>query len=141
MARTNRTNKKDAVFFQELATGSTITAAAETAGYTRQRVYEWRDKDPNFAAQWADADAQAIERMEAEADRRALEGVPEPVFYQGIEVGKVQRYSDTLLMFRLKRKDPRYRESYREDPADAVREGAAAIAEAFKSMAAADGDE
>ena len=32
----------------------------------------------------------AVERLEAEADRRAVEGVLEPVFYQGEECGQVR---------------------------------------------------
>jgi len=53
----------------------------------------------------------AIERIEEEADRRAVEGTLEPVFYQGFECGQVRRYSDTLLIFRLKALNPqKYRE-------------------------------
>ena len=44
--------------------------------------------------------------MEDEAVRRAVEGVPRPVFYQGKVVGAVQEYSDELLirMLRARRK-------------------------------------
>ena len=40
--------------------------------------------------------------IEAEARRRAVDGVDEPVYYQGKEVGTVRRYSDVLLIFLLK---------------------------------------
>lgn len=51
------------------------------------------------------------ELLEAEAVRRAYEGVDEPVFYQGSECGEVRKYSDTLLMFLLKGMMPnKYRE-------------------------------
>ena len=40
--------------------------------------------------------------MEDEAVRRAVEGVPRPVFYQGQIVGAVQEYSDELLIRMLK---------------------------------------
>ena len=36
--------------------------------------------------------------------RRAKDGVPEPVFYQGQVVGETRRFSDTLAMFILKSK-------------------------------------
>ena len=45
---------------------------------------------------------QAAQRLEAEAKRRAVEGVEEPVFYQGKQCGVIKRYSDALLMFLLK---------------------------------------
>ena len=41
--------------------------------------------------------------LEAEAHRRAVEGVEEPVgWYKGQAGGTVRRYSDVLLMFLLK---------------------------------------
>ena len=40
--------------------------------------------------------------LEAEARRRAVEGVRKPVFYQGVICGWVGEYSDTLLIFLLK---------------------------------------
>ena len=43
-----------------------------------------------------------VERLETEAQRRAVEGWDEPVFHEGREVGKKRRYSDTLLIFTLK---------------------------------------
>lgn len=53
----------------------------------------------------------AIERPEAEADRRGHTGFPEPVFYEGVHVADRTKYSDGLLMFRLKALAP---EKYRE---------------------------
>ena len=50
--------------------------------------------------------------LEAEAHRRAVEGVEEPVgWYKGVAGGTVRRYSDALLIFTLKGLLPdRYRE-------------------------------
>jgi hypothetical protein len=98
-------------FFGAIAGGQTISAAANAAGYSRRSVYDRRSADKSFQERWDDAVAVAIERMEAEADRRAIEGTLEPVFYQGVECGQVRRFSDTLLIFRLKALRP---EMYRE---------------------------
>ena len=50
--------------------------------------------------------------LEAEADRRAVEGVVKPLFYKGQRLPvEVREYSDVLLMFRLKALRP---EQYRE---------------------------
>lgn len=57
------------------------------------------------------ADLQATEVLEQEAWRRAREGIAEPVYQHGKEVGTIQRYSDQLLMFLLRARAPeRYRD-------------------------------
>ena len=61
----------------------------------------WRN-NPAFEERVLSAKQVAIERLEAEADRRGYTGVPEAVFYKGVHVGDRTRYSDALLMFRLK---------------------------------------
>ena len=82
----------------------------------RQTVYDWRAADSDFAAAWDDALDQAADTMEREAFRRAVEGVEETVYgrvdrYSDGEIGKVRKYSDTLLIFLLKGARP---EKYRE---------------------------
>jgi hypothetical protein len=109
--RATRSAKLDDIFLAALAAGQIVSAAAQTAGYSRSAVYDWRKADARFCERWDEAVAIAIERLEAEADRRAVEGVLEPVFYQGEECGQVRRYSDTLLIFRLKALKP---DMYRE---------------------------
>lgn len=47
-----------------------------------------------------------VDTMEREADRRAIQGVDQPVFQNGREVGVVRKYSDVLLMFRLNGQRP-----------------------------------
>lgn len=44
-----------------------------------------------------------------EANRRAVEGVPEPIYHQGERVGSKQVYSDRLLLKLLEVADPRFR--------------------------------
>ncbi len=45
----------------------------------------------------------ALDVLEDEVTRRAVEGVEEPAgWYKGKSGGTVRRYSDTLLIFRLK---------------------------------------
>ncbi len=52
-----------------------------------------------------------IEKRVGAADRRGYTGYPDPVFYEGVHVADRMRYSDQLLMFRLKALAP---EKYRE---------------------------
>jgi hypothetical protein len=114
--RTKRTLVKDSKFFATLAKGETVEKALRASGYKRVAVYEWRSADEEFRRRWEEAVDQAVELMEAEADRRTLEGAVKPVMYQGEKVGEVREYSYTLLIFRLKALRPSvYRENIRQE--------------------------
>ncbi len=71
------------------------------AGIDRTTHYRWLE-DPDYAEQFALAQQDAGESLEAEARRRAVEGWQEPIFYQGQLVGHRPRHSDVLLIFLLK---------------------------------------
>lgn len=88
-----------------------MSFAARAIGRARSRAYGLRAEDPDFAAAWSDAVDEAIDRLEREAWRRAVEGLEEPVFYQGKVCGVVRRYSDRMLEMLLKAHRP---EEYRE---------------------------
>lgn len=89
----------------------TVTRAAQIAGVVRETHYRWLDNDKNYPEQFARAERQAHEKIEAEIKRRAIDGVLKPVFYQGAIVGHVKEYSDNLLMFYAKGAMP---EKYKE---------------------------
>ena len=113
--RTKRTPQKDGKFLKALAE-MPVGQAAMKAGYSRRSVYEYRETDPAFAQDWDDAVALYIEKLEQEADRRAFVGYEEPVWYQGEQCGTTRKYSDSLLMFRLKALAPdKYRERQQID--------------------------
>jgi hypothetical protein len=89
-----------------------VTAACKQSGVGRSTVYQWTEQDDQFAAAFREAGIKATEVLEAEAWRRAKDGVAEPVFQGGKQVGVVQRYSDQLLMFMLRARAPeRYRDN------------------------------
>ncbi len=102
-------------FLDELRRSGSITQAAKRAAIGRRTAYIWRDDDPDFAEAWEDAKQEYCDDLEAEADRRAREGVPSHLYFDkdGNIVGEVRRYSDTLLIFRLKALRP---EKYRDPP-------------------------
>ena len=112
-----------------------LAAAARASEVGRRNHFDWMD-EPEYAEAFAEAEAQCVELLEAEARRRGVEGVAEPVIYQGQlcfeplrdRQGKLQRdpngfpklsnvplvvykKSDNLLMFLLKSKRP---EVYRD---------------------------
>lgn len=112
MAARSFTKKKRERFIERLAETGSPRRAAEFACITPQWAYQVRKVDPEFAEAWADAERLFVDRLECEADRRAMEGVPRVKYFRGIPVGEEREYSDSLLMFRLKGlARERYRES------------------------------
>ncbi len=114
------TDRARTQFLEVLARTCNVTHAARSAGISRSRVYDIRMEDAEFAAAWDAAEEIAVDSLEGEARRRALEGIDEPIVYQG-EIqrdgdGKpvtIKKYSDTLAMFLLRSHRPeKYRERY-----------------------------
>jgi hypothetical protein len=110
-------------FLDNLKRTGNVTLAASAAGVSRNTPYEYRDANPDhpFVDEWDEAVEQSIDVLEAEARRRAQMGVAKPVFGAlrnadgkviGMgQIGTVQEYSDTLLIFLLKAARPgKYRE-------------------------------
>ena len=110
----NRTPKKDwqTRFLKALADTACVSRACQRAGIARSAAYSHRLKNAEFAHAWAEVLEVSIELLEAEARRRAMGEVLEPVFYQGKKCGTTRRYSDTLLIFLLKAHKP---EKYRDN--------------------------
>jgi len=100
---TKARKKRQADFLGALATGAAVKDAAKAAGVQPRTVYKWRDKDPLFAEEWQTALKTSLTALEREAARRALEGTKKPVYRGGELVGHVTEYSDSMLMFLLKR--------------------------------------
>ena len=89
-----------------------VCLACQAAGVGRSSHYRWLEQDPEYREAFDQAKEDATDVLEAEAHRRAVEGVEEPVGWdKGVAGGTVRRYSDVLLMFLLKGLRPeRYRE-------------------------------
>ncbi len=91
----------------------TLSAAAEAAGVSRRRHYQWMELDPTYPERFVEAQEIANENLEKEARRRAVEGWTEPIFYEGMHVGDKPKYSDRLLEFLMKGNLPeKYKERY-----------------------------
>jgi hypothetical protein len=110
-AEAKERREKQKVFLDSFRELGTVSAACIAAGIGRTTAYRWRQADEDFALAWHDLEEDTTDEMEREAYRRAVEGVPEPVFHKGEEIATINRYSDTLLIFMLKARKP---ETYRE---------------------------
>lgn len=100
------TGKKRSTFLNVLKETGNVSEAAREVGLSRRTAYNLRESDEEFAKAWDEAVDTGIDYLEEEARRRAYKGVAEPVFYQGMECGTVQKYSDTLMIFLLKANRP-----------------------------------
>lgn len=110
-------------FLAALAQNGNVGLACKAAKIGRRTAYNWREADKAFAEAWLDALEEAADTLEAEAWRRARDGVDEPVIYQGELSGvwvdrrgnivdedddaqqiplTVKKYSDSLLQFLLR---------------------------------------
>ena len=102
-------------FIETLERTANVSLACKKVGVSRKVAYSWKNKDSakgrDFRRRWDEAIEVAVDVLEAEARRRALTGVREPVFYKGKEITIVSKYSDTLLIFLLKAHRP---DTYRD---------------------------
>jgi len=96
-----------------------VSSSAQFAGLAEKTVYNYREKDPDFAAAWEDAIEAGTDLLEDEAMRRAVRGVEVPVFHRGKVVGSRLAYSDVLLITLLNARRPekfKYRAEVTEKP-------------------------
>lgn len=70
-------------FLRALASGCTVSEAAAAGGISSSATYALRRSDGDFAEAWRIALEDSADVLEREARRRAIEGVEEPVVYQG----------------------------------------------------------
>jgi len=87
--------------------------ACEESGVPVHTAESWDFHDRHgFKKRRALADRSALGVVEAEINRRAIEGVDHPVIHQGVITDTYKTYSDNLLMFRAKKLDPSYRDNH-----------------------------
>jgi hypothetical protein len=102
-----------AVFLAALEASGNVSAAARRAATHRGTAYRHRAADPSFREAWDEALEVALDALEAEARRRALEGWDEPVFHAGEICGHIRKYDAALLMFLMKAYRPEFRDHAR----------------------------
>lgn len=142
-ARQVLSDRRKKKFLLALAETGLVSRAAAVAGWSVDMARSVRKADPDFAARWQDALEFAVDGLEEEARRRALEGTLKPVFQQGMLVGHVREYSDNLMNTLLKANRPeKYRDNHRLE-VDAkggvlVVPGMAPSAQAWEQAASAD---
>ncbi len=90
-------------FIELLSNTCNVTLSARGVGLSRNKVYRRRKQSKRFAQRWAQAKAEAVELLEAEAWKRA------------------RSTSDTLMIFLLKANKPKkYRETIHQKHSGSV---------------------
>lgn len=105
MTRVTTDARKNALL-DALARLGNLKRACDETGISATTHYQWLRSDPAYASAYEDAATEAAEMLEAEAFRRAHDGVDKPVFYQGEQCGVIREYSDSLLSLLLKARRP-----------------------------------
>jgi hypothetical protein len=94
-------------FLKALAMSCSITSALRAArvAYNTMRAHE--RSDPEFATQLKEAQEEGAQLLHDVAFRDALEGVCEPVFWQGIQCGHIRKFDNRLRVEMLRAHMPR----------------------------------
>lgn len=114
-----RLTPKQRAFLKAYCMTCNVTASADAAQITHTCHYTWLKIDKIYQKAFELAEPIAVAYLESVAVKRATEGYTEPVFYQGVQCGEVQKYSDSLLQFLLKGRDKRYRDRQQVTTTDA----------------------
>lgn len=94
---------KQRAFLSVLAETGSVAQACAAVGIARSTAYKLRllPEAQSFRVAWEEAMAQGVRLLADTALARALDGVEEPVFWKGEQIGTKRRYNDRLLMFLL----------------------------------------
>lgn len=93
------------VYLEALSHCANVTIAARIAQVSRETVRLARG-DSEFATAEKDAMEVGVDLVEAAAFKSAVYGDMEPVYYQGVLVGHVVKYSDKMREMLLKGRRP-----------------------------------
>lgn len=106
-------------FIVKFSEHGNCTQACEFVGISRVAIWSRRQSDPAFEQAYLAAEACGTQALKDEAHRRAYRGVLKSVYHKGEIVGLQREYSDTLLMFMIKKHDPSFRDSFQVEHANA----------------------
>jgi len=103
--------KKRRLLQHYINSGGQVYKSCRFAGIHPQTHYNWLANDPDYKAAYLEAQERSLDVIEQEIIRRGVKGYKEPIIYQGQVTGYIRRFSDNLLMFLAKRRDPMYRDN------------------------------
>lgn len=110
--RTKKTKAAVEALIAAIVSGCTMVEAVKRIGVSIWTIYDWREKDEQFAAELDKAFVvRCASTLRPIAEARAVNGVKEPVFYQGVECGTITKYDNRLLTYLMEHDDKTYRQN------------------------------
>lgn len=102
------TPERQIAFLEALAECACVTEAAKAVGLSTTAAYHLRRRPEAqaFRLAWDAAMDFGVHRLADAALSRAIHGVPEPIFYQGQQIGERRVYDERLTQFILRKRDP-----------------------------------
>lgn len=91
-----------------------VALSAHIIGISTAQHSSWLNDDPTYPARYYDAKELNNDLSELEMRRRGIEGVLEPIFKDGVEVGRVRKYSNTMLIALMAAEREKFRKTKRE---------------------------
>lgn len=95
-ARARRALRWRPRFLAALAASSSFTFAARAAKISYNTFRLHQRNDPDFARQVAEAEERAVDLLHAQCFKAALEGVIEPIYFQGKIVGHTRKFEPRM---------------------------------------------
>lgn len=110
------TPARQIAFIQALAETACVEEACRAVGMSVQSAYALRRRPDGalFRDAWEAAVDYGFHRLEEAALRRAIDGVPRPVFYHGEQVGEWRHYDERLTHWLLRYRRPARYGAWRE---------------------------
>lgn len=105
------TDEKKEIIIERLALGDSVVDACKFANTTPKQHRAWKRKDPIYQRAVEEAEETGNDKIDHEIQRRAIDGVLEPVFHDGKVAGRKRKYSDQLLLALAKSRMEKYREA------------------------------
>ena len=102
-------------FLESVRRTGLVAKSAKAAGTNSRRIRTECELDKEFSHEFQEALVEYAESVQEELHRRAIDGVEETVYFQGIPCGTKINYSDSLLTTLVKAKSPEFREKLSVD--------------------------
>jgi len=105
------------LFLEEVSRTGLLAKSAKVIGVNSRFIKKHLEDNQEFFEAYEEALLMYQESLQAEMHRRAVEGVEEDVYFQGVVCGQKRVYSDSLLTTLTKAKVPEFRDRQKLDVA------------------------
>lgn len=87
---------KRRIFLDKLRNTCNVRAACQAANISRETVYTHKQDDPEFAAQWEQAEQEAVDLLEAKAWNNAMQKDSETSLWNLLKAHRPQKYREVV---------------------------------------------